>query len=374
MINVLYISHEHGDILGSTLSLTNLLNSVKEEVRPIVILPKQGKVCDFFKGHGIKYYVVPFNLNIASSRLRCLKYIPKKILTDYKNHCAIKSLMKIVKKEHVQLIHTNTSVVTIGATLSKKSSIKHIWHLREFQDLDFNFMPFTGWKTLRRMIQESDAIIAITKAIAVHFKVASKENCYVMHDAVRSIKDACYIPSKQKYLLFLGHITPKKGAEVALNIFMEFWKKHQDYKLYYIGPVTDEYKDHLMTIIDKSGIDKNCVLFLGYKENVEKYLYYASVLLMCSQNEAQGRVTIEAMFYGCPVLGYRSGGTQEIIQDGVNGFLFSDITEAVNKLTYIVENDNQQVTLNAIDYVKENFSEEMYGRKILSIYKSLIKF
>lgn len=372
MINVLYISHECGDILGSTLSLANLLNSVKEEVRPIVILPKQGKVCDFFKKHGIKYYVVPFKLNIASSRLRHLKYIPKKILTDYKNHRAVKSLMKIVKEENIQLVHTNTSVVTIGATLSKKSGIKHIWHLREFQDLDFNLAPFNGWKKLHRMIQESDAIIAITKAIAAHFKVASKENCYVIHDAVRSIQDVCYDPSKEKYILFLGHITLKKGAEVALKIFIEFWEKHQDYDLYYIGPVSNEYKDHLTTILDKSGINKDSVLFLGYKENVKDYLRKATALLMCSQNEAQGRVTIEAMFYGCPVLGYKSGGTQEIIQDGVNGYLFSDMNDAVNKLTYIVNNDNQQVTINAIDYVKSNFSEEMYGKKLLSIYKSLL--
>lgn len=372
MINVLYISHEYKDILGSTLSLANLLNSVKEDVHPIVILPRQGKVCEYFKEHGIKCYIVPFNLNIASSRLRHLKYIPKWIFNSYKNHSAVKSLMKIIQDENIQLIHTNTSVVTIGFILSKKSNIKHIWHLREFQDLDFNFTPFTGWKRLLRMMQESDAIIAITKAIAAHFKVASKKNCYIMHDAVRSIKDACYVQSKEEYMLFLGHITPKKGAEIALKIFIEFWEKHQDYKLYYIGPVSDEYKNHLIGILNKSGINKKNVLFLGYKENVKDYLQKASALLMCSQNEAQGRVTIEAMFYGCPVLGYKSGGTQEIVQDGVNGFLFSNINEAVNKLTYITKNNNQPLTLNAIEYVKDNFSEEIYGQKILSIYKSLL--
>lgn len=373
MINVLYISHEYEDILGSTLSLVNLLNSVKEEVYPIVILPKRGKVSKFFEEHGIKYYIVPFNLNIASSRLRYLKYIPKWILTFYKNNCAVKSLIKIIQKENIHLIHTNTGVITIGFILSKNSGIRHIWHLREFQDLDFNFVPFTGWKKLRQMMQESDAIIAITKAIAEHFKVSSKKNCHIIHDAVRSIQDTCYIPDKEKYILFLGHITHKKGAEVALNIFIEFWKKHQDYRLYYIGPVSDEYKDYLLKIINESGISKNCVIFWGYRENVKDYLKKASALLMCSQNEAQGRVTIEAMFYGCPVLGYKSGGTQEIIHDGLTGFLFTDIKDAIYKLTYIVQNNNKDIALNAINYVKENFSEEMYGEKILSIYKSLLK-
>jgi glycosyltransferase involved in cell wall biosynthesis len=43
---------------------------------------------------------------------------------------------------------------------------------------------------------------------------------------------------------------------------------------------------------------------------------------MCSDAEAFGRVTVEALKSGRPVIGTRSGGTPELICDGVNGFLF----------------------------------------------------
>ncbi len=372
MINVLYITHESGEVLGSTHSLVNMLHSVKNEVHPVIIFPHKGKAYDYLVESGYTCYVVQFKLNIAPKRWRWLKLIPRKIVDSAVNATAIRKISKIVKRENVQLIHSNSSVFTIGYDAAKVNALKHVWHLREFQDLDFNFAPFTGWKKLRQMIQDSDAIIAITKTIAKHFKVESNENCHIIHDAVRSIQNVCYDQNKEKYILFLGHITPPKGAEVALRIFIKFWERHQLYKLYYIGPVSDEYKDHLTTIINKSGINKNNVLFLGYKENVKKYLQKASVLLMCSKNEAQGRVSIEAMFYGCPVLGYKSGGTQEIIQDGFNGYLFNSEEEAIRKLTYIVQNDNRNMALNAINYVKCNFSEEMYGQKISSIYKSLL--
>ena len=42
---------------------------------------------------------------------------------------------------------------------------------------------------------------------------------------------------------------------------------------------------------------------------------------MCSQCEAFGRVTVEAMRAGLPVCGTNSGGTPEIIDPGVNGLL-----------------------------------------------------
>jgi glycosyltransferase involved in cell wall biosynthesis len=42
---------------------------------------------------------------------------------------------------------------------------------------------------------------------------------------------------------------------------------------------------------------------------------------MCSECEAFGRVTVEAMRAGLPVCGTRSGGTPEIIDHGVNGLL-----------------------------------------------------
>ncbi len=47
----------------------------------------------------------------------------------------------------------------------------------------------------------------------------------------------------------------------------------------------------------------------------------AHVGLMCSESEAFGRVTVEAMRAGLPVCGTDSGGTPEIIEPGVAGLL-----------------------------------------------------
>lgn len=73
-----------------------------------------------------------------------------------------------------------------------------------------------------------------------------------------------------------------------------------------------------------------------------------------------GRVTIEAMFYGCPVIGYNGGGTKEIVQDGVDGFLFENVCECASLMEKMVENrDISKIVLQAQKKAKELFSEEI---------------
>ena len=59
----------------------------------------------------------------------------------------------------------------------------------------------------------------------------------------------------------------------------------------------------------------------GATPDVGPYWSAAHVGLMCSQCEAFGRVTVEAMRAGLPVCGTNAGGTTEIIDPGVNGLL-----------------------------------------------------
>ena len=371
MINVLYITHESGEVLGSTHSLVNMLHSVKNEVHPVIIFPHKGKAYDYLVESGYTCYVVQFKLNIAPKRWRWLKLIPRKIVDSAVNVTAIRKISKIVKRENVQLIHSNSSVFTIGYDAAKVNALKHVWHLREFQDLDFGMQPFSGWRQLKMKINSSDAVIAITKTIAEHFDVNVGNNGYIIYDAVRSKDEICMDFPKKHILLFCGNVIPEKGAETALDIFIKFVKQHENYQLLYLGNVNAEYKEYLSNKATVNNV-LNKVQFLGYQRDVKKYMREATALLMCSRNEAQGRVTIEAMFYGCPVIGYKAGGTQEIIKDGVNGFWFDSIDEAINKLNIIASNNIRSVIERSQKYVTTHFSEETYKQKILSIYCTLL--
>jgi len=73
----------------------------------------------------------------------------------------------------------------------------------------------------------------------------------------------------------------------------------------------------------------------------------ASVLVLPSQSEGFGRVILEAMAAGTPVIGSRVGGIPELIEDGVNGFLVApgDERTLADKINWLFENGDQARTM-----------------------------
>lgn len=376
-IKVLYISHEYNKILGSTLSLDNLINSVKKEVDPIILIPKEGIVCEYFKNKGYKCIIQDFETSCFTDKINTIKlfikYIFKVIKYCKNNSKAIHNLINILERENIELIHSNTSVIDIGYYLSKKLNVKHVWHLREMQSV-LNLKPLYGWKNFYKKINAADAIIYITEATRNYYNKI-KGNTYVIFDAVRSEKEIFYNENKEKYFIFCGTISKVKGIERAIDIYINFCNRNinKNYRLKLIGPINDnKLKDDIILSLKKHNLQNN-VDFVGYSKNIKDFMINATALLMCSPNEAQGRVTIEAMFYGCIVVGYNAGGTKEIIENNKTGFLFNNNDEGVVTLEKIVNNDIEyrDIISNAHNFVKLNFSEENYGDKINLVYKEL---
>lgn len=99
----------------------------------------------------------------------------------------------------------------------------------------------------------------------------------------------------------------------------------------------------------------------------------AEAFLMCSENEGLGRVSVEAMFYGCLVIGRNSGGTKDFILNNETGLLFNDMNECVIAMKKAVSDNNETIIQNAQLFAQNNFSIEKYGEKILHIYNKVLK-
>ena len=98
------------------------------------------------------------------------------------------------------------------------------------------------------------------------------------------------------------------------------------------------YTARLMTLIDRYDIADR-VKFYGrlVGQNLAKMYGMADIFVSPGSGEGYGRVLIEAMYYGLPVIGANCGGSRELIADGVNGFLFTpgdshDLHEKINLL------------------------------------------
>lgn len=373
MINVLYITSEKGKPLGSAHSLANLIQSTSDCVRPIVIV-RNNKAKPFFESKGIKTITVKYPVDITDKQgiNKIINFLPRLCRDIISYTTAIIKLHAISRKYKIDLIHSNNSIVTVGYYLSLFERKPHVWHIREFIDLDFHWSPFIGWNRLKRCIKRSAAIICVSKALKEHFELENCINAFQLYNAVRSKKECCLIKDKGHYFLMCGNISSTKGADIAIKSFALFNKSIPDYRLKFVGSISSEYKERLKSLASGLNI-LGSIDFEGYHENTKNYYERAAGYLMCSKHEAMGRVTVEAMFYGCPVIGYNGGGTKEIIEDGVDGYLFNTVKDCATCMRHVIANHNISTIIeNAHEKARKDFSIENYGEKIIVIYKNLL--
>ncbi len=117
--------------------------------------------------------------------------------------------------------------------------------------------------------------------------------------------------------------------------------------------------------------------FVGYLGGQELASAFASAdaFVFPSRTETLGLVLLEAMAAGCPVVAARSGGIPDIVEDGVNGYLFdpSDDQGAIVATQHLLSNQEERETLrrNARQEA-ERWSWSAATRQLQSYYRMVI--
>lgn len=283
----------------------------------------------------------------------------------------VRYVKRYLKGQRIDIVHSNYSPIWIGYMLAKALHSKHVWHVREFIDLDFNYKVYGGIPLLRRMVNHADARVAITSAIKEHWKMPSNNSC-VINNAVLCKKDACYVPQKEKYFLYSAYsMSEQKGARTAIIAFAKSEMAKEGYVLKMVGNCLDDYKMSLQQTIRNLGISNN-VKFVPCQSNLKPFFAKATAYLMTSEFEAMGRVTAEAMFYGCPIIAHATGGTLDLVRDGETGYLYNTIDECAEHIQFVCANNQETIICKAQKFALNNLSQEEYGPKILIVYNNVI--
>ena len=379
MINVLYVTFASKNFDGATYSLMDLIKSVREHVNPIVMVRTEGCVYDYFTSNGVECIVCDFKEDLVGKPVKlhqymkyALKYIPNHLTFYRKNRKCAETVAQKMSGKRIDIVHINNTVMSVGCDIAKALNAKVVWHLRGFMDLDFGWMPLRGWDKYYKLLKHTDAVIGITQTVLEHYIPLDSKNAYVISDAVRSKNDICLVMPKEKYFLFCaGFLTEQKGCSFAISAFAKSGLATKGYKLKIIGKAHPKYMSKLNQIVSNTDMP-DVVEFLGRTDKVKEYMSRATAFLMCSENEGLGRVSIEAMFYGCLVIGRNSGGTKDFVFDGKTGLLFNDMDGCVAAMQKAAETDHIGIIRYAQQFASGNFSIENYGAKILEVYGKVL--
>jgi len=136
----------------------------------------------------------------------------------------------------------------------------------------------------------------------------------------------------------VGQIIPRKGHDLLLDALPCVLAKVPGARLHIIGDSPSgrgsEFIQVLRARVAQNASLQRRVFWQGYIRNMASVYLNLDLLVAPSREEAFGRVIMEAMRLGCPVIAARTGGLTEIIQHRHNGLLFipgsiSELSECI---------------------------------------------
>lgn len=309
---------------GSSKSFLRLARELTstQDVEMLVCVPSMGGVCEDLKllnNVRIEVLNVRFNVYPQKSSIKdCLLFSPKLIWHFIINTLSYLKLKRLAILHKPDIIHTNVGVVNVGYKVAKKLNIPHIYHLREYQDLDFGMKIMPSKQSFfKQLKRDNNYNICITNGIQKHFNLIEHSSSKVIYNPCFSKSSVSFDRNKEKYFLFVGRLDKKKGVYDVLEAFAKFYVKNRDYKLLLAGVPSDGNMDVLLKEAKKLGIEA-AVDFLGMRNDVFDLMRKATLTIMASISEGFGLVTTEAMMNGCLVVGRDLAGTKEQFDNGLD--------------------------------------------------------
>lgn len=166
-------------------------------------------------------------------------------------------------------------------------------------------------------------------------------------------------------LVYAGVLIPRKGLHLLLEAFARLERpRHARAQLHLLGhPENAHYAGELAKQAQALGIASR-VHFHGAVSQADLAAYFAGAraMVLPSLSEGLGRVVLEAMLTGTPVIGSRVGGIPDLIQDGENGFLVEagDVAALTAALERIYSADIEPMGRRARAFAMAFFSPEKY--------------
>ncbi len=137
----------------------------------------------------------------------------------------------------------------------------------------------------------------------------------------------------------VGKLCVEKGADFLLRAAGRVAREQPDLHVFLVGDgkQNENFREHLAAVARAVGLGGR-VHFFGFVPDAARYGAEFDVQVVASRAEPFGLVTLEAMACGVPVVATATGGSPEIIRDGVEGFLVSpgDVETMANRLACLL--------------------------------------
>jgi L-malate glycosyltransferase len=357
------------DVTGALKSISAMVNELANEFDFFYIIPSGSRAAGWIAENvRAKTYELPM-IQISRSWKSIVLFLPFLIVNSIR-------VRKLIHRERIHIVHSNDLYNLIPPFL-KYFGVKfgYVCHVR-FLPGGFPPILFNFW--IKRQLAAASALFAVSSFLRT--QLPDNPKILVLYDRILHERDP-FPPNvpQRKRLLYLSNIIPGKGHETALHVIHRVLEKFPGWKIRFVGgdmglEKNMRYRESLQRL--SSAFD-HMVEWSGLTADVETEYRNSDIVLNFSSSESFSMTCLEAQYYGRAVIASRSGGPEEIIEDGVTGILvpgndFDRAAEAVRKL---IEDKNlrDRMGIAGAERTRQKFSRAATTSVLERTYRALYR-
>jgi len=299
---------------------------------------------------------------------------------------------KLLQHNKVDLLHTHRYKENIlGAFAAKLNKIPFL--VRTVHGLP---EPFTGYKRFKAnfhiiidsLVAKSlfDKTIAVSEEMRTELcKKLPPEQIVTIHNAVDiekcktqfdklSMKRNLGIDDHSPVIGSVGRLVPIKGYKYFLKAAKLILKERSEVRFLLVGDGI--LKKELQKMANDLQVLQN-FSFLGIRNDVLDIMNTMDIFLLPSLHEGISTALLEALALGLPVVATKVGGTPEVLEHGVSGFLVKpkDEKALAEHCLELLRNPSlmEKMSLEARKIVSLKFSAEKQAESVSQLYQNLFQ-
>jgi len=170
----------------------------------------------------------------------------------------------------------------------------------------------------------------------------------------------------------VGRLIPRKNIDFLIKLWADVIKLIPQATLIVIGEGKERRK--LEYLVKEKDLSNHIILKGSFSEDmVLKFMKLSDFFLLSSKSEGVSNAMLEAMSCALPVIAFRIGGTEELIENGKNGFLcdvenFNTYKRSIENLC-MDKNLRENLGFEARKKIIQRYSIENISEKYIKMYE-----
>lgn len=313
-------------------------------------------------------------------------------ISPFHDLLALWELIWLIKQSKYDIVHThNSKAGFIGRLAAKISGVPIIVHtIHGFAFHEYEKPPRRVLFILleRFAARFSDRLITVSgplKEWGLRLNIGKPNKYVTIYDGIEvekfkvnididEKKKELGISPKEKVIGVVAKLWEGKGHETILEAAPQVIKEIPDVKFLFVGE--GYLRDRLEARTKELGLSDR-VIFTGFRADIPEITAIFDVALLVSLFEGMGRVLLEAMVLGKPVVATKVGGIGDVVKDGETGILIppGDADALAKAIVTLLKDKKlaQRMGEAGRRRIDERFTAKTMVKKISEVYKKLIE-